>query len=155
MTGGRATARRRILHIEQEASVARSGPPAYAWDWFARQRLLWREARSRLAASATPAASRYAALDSRSEVVAALRSDYPRDEVVRSVVHQIVGEVAFLSRLQIPFSQLGVASAPRGMRWWWTALTGEELDAPVSREPAPRTPGRQLTLDDVHEGYGD
>ena len=135
--------------------MARSGPPAYAWDWFARQRLLWREARSRLAASATPAASRYAALDSRSEVVAALRSDYPRDEVVRSVVHQVVGEVAFLSRLQTPFSELGVTSAPRGMRWWWTALTGEELDAPASRDTAPRTPGRQLTLDDVHEGYGD
>jgi hypothetical protein len=135
--------------------VARSGPPAYAWDWFSRQRLLWREARSRLAGSATPAASRYAALDSRSEVVAALRSDYSRDEVVRSVVHQIVGEVAFLSRLQVPFSQLGVSSAPRGMRWWWTALTGEELDAPVVHDPAPDTPGRQLTLDDVHEGYGD
>ena len=135
--------------------MARSGPPAYAWDWFARQRLLWREARSRLAASATPAASRYGALDSRSEVVAALRSDYNRDEVVRSVVHDVVGDLAFLARLSPPFSELGVSSAPRGMRWWWTALTGEDLDAPAAGDAARSTPGRQLTIDDVHEGYGD
>lgn len=135
--------------------MARSGPPAYAWDWFARQRLLWREVRSRLAASATPAAARYAALDTKSEVVAALRSDYARDEVVREVVHRVVGEVAFLSRLDVPFAGLGVTNAPRGMRWWWTALTGEELDAPSRAHADTTTAGRQLTLDDVHEGYGD
>ena len=136
--------------------MARSGPPAYAWDWFARQRLLWREVRSRLAASSTPAATRYAPLDTKSEVVAALRSDYGRDEVVRAVVHRVVGEVAFLSRLDVPFAALGVTNAPRGMRWWWTALTGEELDAPADRGAAAQAAaGRQLTLDDVHEGYGD
>jgi hypothetical protein len=135
--------------------VARSGPPAYAWDWFARQRLLWREVRSRLAASATPAASRYAALDTKSEVVTARRSDYGRDEVVRELVHRVVGEVAFLSRLDVPFTELGVVSAPRGMRWWWTALTGEDLDAPAPRAARGAEPGRQLSLDDVHEGYGD
>lgn len=135
--------------------MARSGPPAYAWDWFARQRLLWREVRTRLAASSTPAASRYAALDSKAEVVAALRSDYVRDEVVRSVVDEVVGELAFLSRLRTPFDQLGVTNAPRGMRWWWTALTGEELDAPAPGAASRPASGRQLTLDDVHEGYGD
>ncbi len=134
--------------------MARSGPPAYAWDWFARQRLLWREVRSRLAASATPAAPRYRSLDTKSEVVAALRSDYVRDEVVRTVVDRVIAEVAFLSRLDATFDELGVVSAPRGMRWWWTALTGEELDAPATR-PAQSAPGRQLSLDDVHEGYGD
>jgi hypothetical protein len=29
-------------------------PPAYAWDWFGRQHLLWREARRRLVPTATP-----------------------------------------------------------------------------------------------------
>lgn len=135
--------------------MARSGPPAYAWDWFARQRLLWREVRSRLAASASPAAARYVALDTKSEVVAALRSDYLRDEVVRSVVDQVVGEIAFLSRTDTRFAALGVTNAPRGMRWWWTALTGEDLEAPAGRGASGASAGRQLTLDDVHEGYGD
>ena len=135
--------------------MARSGPPAYAWDWFARQRLLWREVRSTLATAATPAAPRYAALDAKSEVVTALRSDYLRDEVVRSEVHRVVGEVAFLARLDVPFATLGVVNAPRGMRWWWTALTGEDLDAPTPRDAPAIAPGRQLSLDDVQEGYGD
>lgn len=134
--------------------MARSGPPAYAWDWFARQRLLWRETHSRLAASTTPVANRYGALEAKAEVVSALRSDYARDEVVRSVVHQVVAETAFLSRTDTTFARLGVTNAPRGMRWWWTALTGEDLDGPV--RPSPRGAGTtQLTLDDVHEGYGD
>ncbi len=149
-------ARRRLSgESTQEAPVARSGPPAYAWDWFARQRLLWREARSRLAASSAPAAARYGALDAKAEVVSALRSDYARDEVVRDVVHRVVGETAFLSRTDTTFSRLGVTNAPRGMRWWWTALTGEELDGPAARTGSPAGATAQLTLDDVHEGYGD
>lgn len=136
--------------------MARSGPPAYAWDWFARQRLLWRVTRARLAASTTPAATRYGALEAKAEVVSALRSDYARDEVVRSVVHQVVAETAFLSRTDTSFTRLGVTNAPRGMRWWWTALTGEELDGPVRPTTGRSGTGtRQLTLDDVHEGYGD
>jgi hypothetical protein len=139
----------------QEAPVARSGPPAYAWDWFARQRLLWRETRSRLAASAAPVATRYGALEAKAEVVSALRSDYARDELVRTVVHEVVSETAFLSRTDTTFARLGVTNAPRGMRWWWTALTGEDLDGPVRRPHPGAAPGTQLTLDDVHEGYGD
>jgi hypothetical protein len=139
--------------------VARTGPPAYAWDWFARQRLLWRECRSRLAAAATPAASRYAPLEAKSEVVASLRADYERDEVVRAVVHQVVGDIAFLGRTGVTFDRLGVTNAPRGMRWWWTALTGEELDRPTPARHRAAASGRpvgaQLSLDDVHEGYGD
>ena len=162
--------------------MARTGPPAYAWDWFARQRLLWREARSRLAATATPVANRYAPLDAKSEVVTSLRADYPRDEVVRRTVDAVVGDVAFLGRTDRRFAELGARTAPRGMRWWWTALTGEELDRP-SRRTAGHTGGgtdagtggsahegraaHQLTLvdlaevdpehalDDVAEGYGD
>jgi hypothetical protein len=135
--------------------VARSGPPAYAWDWFARQRLLWREARSRLAATAAPVAIRYAAVDTRTDVVPMLRADYPRDPIVRDVVDRVVAELAFLDRTDVPFATIGATNPPRGMRWWWSALTGEDLDpsAPRDGEPEPDPP-LQLVLDDVHEGYG-
>jgi hypothetical protein len=69
-------------------------------------------------------------------VLALLRADYPRDSVVRSVVDRVVGQVAFLGRTDVPFARLGATNAPRGMRWWWTALTGEEL------EPAPARSAR-------------
>lgn len=124
-----------------------SSPPAYAWNWFARQRLLWRQARSRLAESHTL----YRVAETRPEVVSRLREDYPRDAVVRDVVREVIGELVFLGRTDEPFERLGVATPPRGMRWWWRAITGEELDRAPDPPPAPR----QLTLDDVHEGYGD
>ena len=143
-------------------------PPAYAWDWFARQRLLWREVRSRLAASGSPAAARYAPAETRSDVVLLLRADYAHDAEVRRTVDAVVGDVAFLGRTDRPFASLGAHNAPRGMRWWWTALTGEVLDAPPPRRAAAEAdaPARQLILsglevgdpdrrlDDVHEGYG-
>ncbi len=118
--------------------MALSGPPAYAWDWFSRQRLLWREARSRLVAAAAPAAVRYAAVNSRTEVVPLLRADYPRDPLVRDVVHRVVADVAFLGRTDVTFAELGVGAAPRGMRWWWWALTGEEPTCARPRPPSPR-----------------
>ncbi|MFW5933748.1 MAG: hypothetical protein ACOCT8_03350 [Actinomycetota bacterium] len=163
--------------------MARTGPPAYAWDWFARQRLLWREVRSRLAIASSTAASRYAPLEDRAEVLALLRADYPRDEVVRGVVDAVVAEYVFLGRTDVPFAALGLRSAPRGLRWWWTALTGEELDrtsaTTSTSQPSltdrpgtdPADPSAQdqatqlsldelagedvrLAMDDVHEGYG-
>ena len=148
--------------------MASSGPPAYAWDWFARQRLLWREVRSRLVASAAPAAIRYGTVDSRSEVLALPRSDYARDDLVRRTVDGVVAEFAFLGRTHRRFDELGVVNPPRGLRWWWSALTGEELDrggdARVTERPQPTqlrldTPqlspeGKLQALDDVHEGYG-
>jgi hypothetical protein len=134
--------------------VPRTGPPAYAWDWFARQRLLWRESRSRLAAAAAPVAVRYAAVETRTDVVPMLRADYPRDPLVREVVDRVVAELAFLGRTDVPFSALGATNPPRGMRWWWSALTGEELaGAGAPAAPVPEPP-LQLVLDDVHEGYG-
>ncbi|WP_052667215.1 hypothetical protein [Nitriliruptor alkaliphilus] len=136
--------------------MARSGPPAYAWDWFARQRLLWREARSRLTALASPVASRYHAVDTRAEVLALLRTDYERDPLVRNVVHGVVTDVVFLGRTSGRFADLGVPNAPRGMRWWWSVLTGETPEPrPASEVPArQRTEPAQLTLDEVNQGWG-
>ncbi len=134
------------------------GPPAYAWDWFARQRLLWREVRSRLAASSTPAASRYARVETRSEVVPLLRADYAHHDTVRAAVDAVVRELVFLGHTDRPFAELGVRNAPRGMRWWWTALSGEQIDAPVAvrgRSPSVAEDADQLTLDEVLRGYGD
>ena len=136
--------------------MARSGPPAYAWDWFARQRLLWRTVRSRLAATSTPVAARYAAVETRADVLPMLRADYHRDDEVRTTVDAVVAEVAFLGRTDATFAELGLRNPPRGLRWWWTALTGEDIDAPSAgsgpERPAP--PPAQLTLDEVYEGYG-
>ncbi len=207
--------------------MAFDSPPAYAWDWLARQRVAWREIRRRLltargpggspgsvvrstpsatraavsgsagrarvgdvpdwsadhldvlpsvpargpdAASASPSATDatragdaevhdYGALDTRAEVIAALRADYAADDAVRRVVDAVVAEIAFLGRLDVPLHQLGVRSAPRGMRWWWCHLGGAELDdgrdgAGDADDARPALP-TQLRLVDVLSGYGD
>lgn len=147
--------------------MAHPRPPAYAWDWFSRQRLLWREVRSRLAAGSGPTAARYRGVQDRIDVLPLLRTEYDTDPEVRAALDAVVAEVAFLGRTDGAFASLGVRSAPRGMRWWWTALTGETLDAPT-RRPGPTDSGaHQLTLvdlavvdpgpamDDVAGGYGD
>ena len=136
--------------------MPRSGPPAYAWDWFARQRLPWREVRSRLVAAEGDPARRYAAVETRADVLALLRADYARDETVRTTLHQVIAEVVFLGRTSGRFEDLGVRTAPRGMRWWWSALTGEEAPstAPARARPAAAESG-QLSLDEVFTGYGD
>jgi hypothetical protein len=137
--------------------VTTTGPPAHAWDWFARQKLLWREVRTRLGAATGPAAARYGTVDARADVIALRRVDYDHDPVVRRTVDAVVAEVALLGRTDRRFDELEVASAPRGMRWWWTALTGEDLERPRPRPPLARReqPPSQMTLDDVHLGYGD
>ncbi|MEX2487237.1 MAG: hypothetical protein WD377_06440 [Nitriliruptoraceae bacterium] len=134
-----------------------SAPPAYAWDWFARQRLLWREARTRIAQSDSPAARRYARLETRNDTLPALRADYPDDAHVHDIVDDVVTEFVFLGRIDRSFVHLGVTNAPRGMRWWWSALTGESLDAPdtTRRAAGAAMLAGQLTLDEVLEGYGD
>lgn len=143
-------------HDAYYGHMATSGPPAYAWDWFARQPLLWRESRSCLARTPAPAASRYAAVETRGEVVTLLRADYPRDALVRTVVDEVVAAVAFLGRVDASFDSLHGGTAPRGMRWWWTTLTGEEVGAPrPSASAEAAVPPPQLSLDEVMQGYGD
>lgn len=134
-----------------------SGPPAYAWDWIARQRLVWREARSRLAAMADPQGRRYRVVSAKPDVVPLLRMDYPTDPVVREVLRAVVTELVFLGRTDRPFADLGLRNAPRGLRWWWRELTGEEVGStppPVTAPDARATP-HQLDLDEVLRGYGD
>jgi hypothetical protein len=202
-------------------------PPAYAWDWFSRQRLGWREVRDRLAATrpthvatdpttatdtkgtpgtvreqrrtsdvpdwapdlpdarhdasrhspaTTSAAGRrppagrraYATLDTRAEVVAALREDYAQDREVRAMVDLVVTDLAFLGRLDVALPERGVRAVPRGMRWWWEHLGGipDRSVAHTDRGPtspsgpSPRDEGLvsvppQLRLFDVQAGYGD
>lgn len=101
----------------------------------------------------------YRGLDTRAEVIAALRADYLADDRVRDVVDAVVGQLAFLDRTETPLDRLGVDSAPRGMRWWWAHLGGTGIDR------LPSTPTRrperfeelpvQLRLVDVQAGYGD
>lgn len=134
--------------------MARPGaPPAYAWDWFARQRLPWREVRTRLVAAGGPVGARYASVEARGDVLALLRVDYDREPAVRSTVDRVVTELVFLGRTGVPFADLGLRTPPRGLRWWWTALTGEDLDVATPRAAPPAD--AQLTLDEVHTGYGD
>jgi hypothetical protein len=133
--------------------MSTSPPPAYAWDWFARQRLLWREARQRLAAEHGPTRQRYGLVSAKSDVLARLRADYAADAVVQRAVDEVVRDVAFLGRTDRPFADLGIRNAPRGLRWWWTAITGEELAPPVTATST--TLPRQLEFPDVFGGYGD
>lgn len=138
-----------------ESSV--SGPPAYAWDWVARQRLVWREVRSRLAAMEDPQGGRYRVVSAKPDVVPLLRTDYPTDPVVRGVVRDVVTDLVFLGRTDRRFADLGLRNAPRGLRWWWRELTGEDVGVapPPERPPAADTVPRQLDLDEVLRGYGD
>jgi hypothetical protein len=167
-------------------------PPAYAWDWLARQRVVWPEIRRRLAAERPPPQRTrrpagdvpdwsmqhpdvttvhpapspagggprdYRALGTRAEVIAALRVDYAVDASTRRIVDAVVGEVSFLGRLDASLPELGVRSAPRGMRWWWSHLTGRPAPAAPSAAGSssehPPTVPLQLRLIDVLAGYGD
>jgi hypothetical protein len=167
-----------------------TAPPTYAWDWFGRQRLLWREARDRLGHDHSPPpaarvaspvsdvpdwdgrrlegalgagpgpaqlhpARDYPALDTRAELVAALRADYPIDARVREIVDAVVAELAFLGRCDGDLAGLGMRTPPRGLRWWWTHLGGSEVATGPSGSDANETVPVQLRLVDVQAGYGD
>ena len=173
------------------ARVRTTHPPAYAWDWLTRQRVVWTEIARRLAPSAdapagphpdvpdwsdlvTPSAPTpdadgprdWSSLRTRTEVIAALRADYPHDPQVRAATDGAVADLAFLGRLDVPLAARGAGAAPRGMRWWWAQLGGaqEAGDRAAAGAPPsgrhPRSEGReepplQLRLVDVQAGYGD
>lgn len=146
----------------------RTTPPAYAWDWFARQRPVWTEVARRLAAPPAPALGPHPdvpdwsdlvtrsepepphrsprgwrTLDTRTEFVAVLRAAYDTDPEVREVTDAVVTELAFLGRLGTPLAERGVLAPPRGMRWWWDHLGGVAGTAPTSprdRGEGPRRP---------------
>ena len=141
-----------------------ASPPRHAWDWFARQHRLWRAVRTDLAGRADPLQTRYGLVEAREDVMRRLRQDYPDDPVVVEVVHRHVDTEVFLGRADRGLEALGIRNAPRGLRWWWSAITG--LPDTTSR-PRPR-PDRQLALDlgnrpggpdagrdDVRYGWGD
>lgn len=164
-------------------------PPGYAWDWLARQRLVWRDAARRLAArtsdgphpdvpdwsdllgvppdgSADAARARdWSTLRTRSEVIAAMRADYPHDPRVREATDAAVVDLAFLGRLDVPLDARGATAAPRGMRWWWDHVGGATAagagggtgaaSASAGRSEAVAEPPLQLRLVDVLSGYGD
>lgn len=134
-----------------------SSPPGYAWDWVARQRLVWREARSRLARQPEPVGRRYTAVSAKPDVMPLLQVDYPTDPVVAEVLRGVVADVVFLGRTDRRFEDLEVRNAPRGLRWWWRELTGEDVGAPPPASagtPSDRIP-TQLEFEDVLGGYGD
>lgn len=168
-----------------------AAPPAYAWDWLARQRVVWQEARRRLLALRAPSTARhrntsdvpdwsvehpdvaapagrdpasslprdYSPLDTRAEVIAALREDYRDHPEVRRIVDAVVTEIAFLGRTGSTLEELGLRTSPRGLQWWWTHLTGN----PPTSSPSPAVDGSeprgdgvlQLRLLDLLAGYGD
>lgn len=139
------------------AMSASSGPPAYAWDWVSRQRLVWREVRARLARSGEPLGRRYTMVSAKPDVLPLLRADYPIDAVVADTVRTVIAEQVFLGRIDRSFNSLGITSAPRGLRWWWQELTGEQVGAlpPVAPAPGASHEPTQLDFEDVLRGYGD
>lgn len=142
-------------------------PPRHAWDWFARQHLLWRHVREDLAAAPEPLASRYRLVEDRDDVVERLRRDYPADEVVAAALHRRLDQDIFLGHADRGLEALGVRNAPRGLRWWWSAITGrptptidladrsdtDQLRLDL-RTASPADDARR-DLDDVRYGWGD
>lgn len=147
-------------------------PPRHAWDWLARQRLLWRHVRTRLAAKPDPVGSRYRLIDSRGDVMARLRADYPVDTEVAEVVRRCVSEDVFLGHAHRGLEGLGITNAPRGLRWWWQEVVDQGRQdrhppAPSAPAASPRRPdptqlaldldepSEREQLDDVRTGWGD
>lgn len=138
-------------------------PPHHAWAWFGRQRLLWRSTRRELADLPDPLGARYSLVEDRGDVLERLKADYPDDADVREVVHRRIDQAIFLGHAHRGLEQLGIRNAPRGLRWWWAAVTDTDVPAP---DPAPSDRARrrqlaidlqdaQMQLEEVHTGWGD
>ena len=136
-----------------------TSPPGHAWDWFARQRLLWREARARIIAAADhvgpDVAERYRSMDARPDVVTMLRRDWEHSPAVRTIVEDTVADIAFMGRITESFESLGLRTAPRGLRWWWTAVSGEPIEVVSAALARTLEDPEQLSLEDILGGYGD
>ncbi|MDX1510633.1 MAG: hypothetical protein R3249_04765 [Nitriliruptorales bacterium] len=136
-----------------------TSPPGHAWDWFARQRLLWREARARIIAAAdevgAAVAERYRTMDARPDVVTMLRRDWDASPAVRTIIEDTVADIAFMGRITEPFASLGLRTAPRGLRWWWTAVSGEPIESVTAALARTLEDPEQLSLGDILGGYGD
>lgn len=148
-------------------------PPRHAWDWMARQRLLWRHVRTRLATKPDPIGTRYRLIDSRGDVMARLRADYAVDAEVAEVVRQCVSEDVFLGHAHRGLDGLGITNAPRGLRWWWQEVVDHGQQDPRRAVPPARpaaapprpdptqlaldidAPSEREQLDDVRTGWGD
>lgn len=148
-------------------------PPRHAWAWFARQHLLWRHVRRDLAKAADPVGSRYLLVEDRDDVLERLRRDYPVDDEVAATLHRRLDADIFLGRADRGLEALGIRNAPRGLRWWWSAITGRptssidlavrrdrrqlQLDVGAASGDGLATGGgdAQLALDEVRYGWGD
>ena len=101
-------------------------------------------------------ARRYGLVSAKPDVLPMLRADFASDELVHDVVVDVVRDLVFLGNVDRSFADLGLRNAPRGLRWWWHELTGEEVEAPPpAAAPSASDLPRQLDLDEVFSGYGD
>lgn len=136
-----------------------TSPPGHAWDWFARQRLLWREARARIVARpddvGPQVVERYERMDTKPDVLAMLRRDWEANRAVRTIVEDTVADIAFMGRITEPFEALGLRTAPRGLRWWWTAVSGEPIESVTAALARTLDDNEQLSLEEILGGYGD
>lgn len=104
-------------------------PPAHAWSWLQRSRPVLAESAERLT-GASPHVS----------FVDDLREQYPRDPLVRTVLLDVIADVAFNGR--VPPRRPPGASWDRGLIWWAAALAGTtpaDYDRPPGSAPTQRT----------------
>lgn len=108
-------------------------PPAHAWRWLQRSRPVLRAVADRLTGQPPSA-----------DFVDELRRAFESDPFTRTIVVDVVAEVAFGGR--VPRRQPAGASWDRGLRWWAATLAG--VDVAEFDGPATATPQRQPDLFD-------
>ncbi|HEX9766067.1 MAG TPA: hypothetical protein VGA36_04835 [Nitriliruptorales bacterium] len=100
-------------------------------------------------------AERYRQMDARPDVLTMLRRDWATNPAVRTIVEDTVADIAFMGRITEPFEALGLRTAPRGLRWWWTAVSGEPVEAVTAALARNLDDPEQLSLGEILGGYGD